>query len=948
MEFCLLGPLLVHCDGVQVPVPSGKQRAVLAALLLEAGRVVSLDQLAEVLWGPAPPRSARVTVQNYVKRLRQTLADTGKSRIATRPDGYVISVQPDELDVTRFEAFASAARAATRQGSWEDAARQARAALALWRGEPLEDAASEALAVREAPRLAEMRLQALEARIEADLHLGRAADVVAELQRLTGVHPLREHLHAQLMLAFYRTSRQCEALAAYQNARRLLIEELGTEPGIELRELHQRILTGDAGLTAPAASPSPAGSPALVPRELPAPVPHFAGRAAELAALTRLLDLAGEGMPGTVVISAIGGTAGVGKTALAVYWAHQIAHRFPDGQLYVNLRGFDPSGAPMTPGQAICKFLAALGVPADQIPADLDAQACRYRSALAGRRMLIVLDNARDADQVRPLLPASGACLAVVTSRSRLTGLVAMEAARPLSLDVLSEEEARELLVRRLGREQIAADPAAADELIKLCARLPLALAIAAARGATHPGLSLAALAAELRDAHGQLDSLDAGDAATNIRAVFSWSCQNLSAPAARMFRLLGVHPGPDISAHAAASLAGIGRDKSRAVLGELSRVSLIAEHVSGRFAFHDLLRAYAAEQATVIDGDAACQAATHRVLDHYVHSANAAARLLYPARGALALGPPCRGAAPEQFAGYRPAWAWLDSEYLVLIAATRLAGYAGFDAHAWHLPWSLSEFLDRRGHRQDWAATQRIALAAARRAGDLDGQCRAHRDLGYACAGLGCFDEAHTHLSRALDLCHQLGDQAALARVHYARARLFEMQGDQRRALGEAGQALELYRAAGHRGGEGRALNAVGWYHALLGEHRGAAAFCEQAIAVLRDLGDRAGEADAWDSLGYARHHLGRHADALACYQRAVDPYRDLGDLGSQAQALTRMGDTHHAAGSPVAARAAWRQALAIFDDLGHPSASQVRAKLASLSAAIPADQGRSPGPGI
>ena len=249
--------------------------------------------------------------------------------------------------------------------------------------------------------------------------------------------------------------------------------------------------------------------------------------------------------------------------------------------------------------------------------------------------MLIVLDNARDADQVRPLLPASGACLAVVTSRSRLTGLVAMEAARPLSLDVLSAEEARELLVRRLGGEQIAADPAAADELIRLCARLPLALAIAAARGATRPGLSLAALAAELREAHGQLDGLDAGDAATNIRAVFSWSCQNLSAPAARMFRLLGVHPGPDISAHAAASLAGIGRDKARAVLGELGRVSLIAEHVSGRFAFHDLLRAYAAEQASVIDGDAACQAAIHRVLDHYVHSANAAARLLYPARGA-------------------------------------------------------------------------------------------------------------------------------------------------------------------------------------------------------------------------------------------------------------------------------------------------------------------------
>ena len=940
MEFCLLGPLLVRCDGVQVPVPSGKQRAVLAALLLEAGRVVSLDQLAEVLWGSAPPRSARVTVQNYVKRLRQALADTGKSRIGTRSDGYVISVQPDELDVTRFEAFASAARAATRQGSWEDAARQARAALALWRGEPLEDAASEALAVREAPRLAEMRLQALEVRIEADLHLGRPADVVAELQRLTGAYPLREHLHAQLMLAFYRTSRQGEALAAYQNARRLLIEELGAEPGTELRELHQQILTGDPVLAGPEAGRSAAGRAAPVPQQLPAPAAHFTGRAAELAALTGLLNHSDDEPSKPVVISAIGGTAGVGKTALAIHWAHQIAHRFPEGQLYVNLRGFGPAGPPLTPGQAICGFLAALGISAAQIPGDLDAQACLYRSVLAGKRVLVVLDNARDADQVRPLLPASGGCLTVVTSRSRLTGLVATQGAQPLNLDVLSPAEARELLARRLGPAQVAADPAAADQLIRLCARLPLALAIAAARGATTPAATLAGLAAELRDAHGRLDTLDAGDGATNIRAVFAWSCQSLTAPAARLFRLMGVHPGPDISGRAAASLAGIGQDKARAAVAELSRASLIAEHAPGRFVFHDLLRDYAAEQARATDGAAERRAAIHRVLDHYVHSAHAAAVLLYPARGARSLRPPCPGAVPEQFAGYQPAWAWFETEYPVLIAATGLAAEAGFDAHAWHLPWTLVEFLDRRGHRHDWAATQRIALAAAHRAGDLDAQGHAHRDLGYAYTRLRDFAAGRTHLSRALDICRQRGDQNGLARAHFALAQLAELQGDPGQALSEARQALDLHTAAGRRGGRARALNAVGWYHALLGDHQQAMAFCQQAIALLRDLGDRAGEADAWDSLGYAHHQLGQHAEAVACYQRAVDPFRDLGDLGSQAQALTRIGDTYQAAGSGAAAREAWQQALAIFEGLDHPSTSLVRSKLGSPDRVVPTGQ--------
>src|SRR5205823_4521609 len=434
---------------------------LLAALLLNAGRPVSLDELAEALWGPDPPPSARVTIQNYVMRLRKALGDTGTSRIGTLPSGYAIQADASELDVARFEDLLCAARAAARERRWRDAADQARSAVSLWRGDPLADVGSELLADREVPRLAEMRLQALETRIDADLHLGCHADVITELRRLVARDPLRERLHAQLMLALYRDGRQAEALAAYQRARQVLVEELGAEPGTGLRDMHQQVLTGDPALAfvppapavppvpgpasassaaPPAASPAPAG----LPRELPAAVPHFTGRAGALAVLTELLDR--PEFSATVVISAINGTAGVGKTALAVHWAHQVSQRFPDGQLYVNLRGYDPSGAPLLSADAVRGFLDALGVPAAQIPAAPQAQAGLYRSLLSGRRVLILLDNARDVAQVRPLLPGSAGCLVLVTSRSQLTGLVAADGARVLTVDVLTDAEALALL----------------------------------------------------------------------------------------------------------------------------------------------------------------------------------------------------------------------------------------------------------------------------------------------------------------------------------------------------------------------------------------------------------------------------------------------------------------------------------------------------------------------
>jgi DNA-binding SARP family transcriptional activator len=472
VEFCLLGPLVVRSDGMLLPIAQGKQRAVLAALLVRAGKVVPAYELTELIWEGAPPRSARVTLQNYVKRLRQALGDVGPTRIRTRGPGYLIDTRPGELDLHRFSALCGTGRAAATQDDWDRAALQLRAALSLWRGQPFVDVSCPLLAARETPPLAELRMAALEDRMDADLHLGRHAHVIPELQQLAAAERLRERVHALLMRALYQAGRPADALAAYQTARQALVSELGLEPGAELRELQQRILVADPGLS-PAAGSRPTARPAggtarragfaratgaglaaatgsdraaatgagpaavtgapTVPRQLPAAA-RLAGRRAELQALTALLDDRAEADAAAVLILVIGGTAGVGKTALAAHWARQVAERFPGGQLYVDLRGCDPAAA-MPPGQALRGFLEAFEVPAGQIPADLDARAALYRSVLAGRRVLVLLDNARDGDQVRPLLPGSPGCLVVVTSRNQLTSLAAAEGAYLLTLD---------------------------------------------------------------------------------------------------------------------------------------------------------------------------------------------------------------------------------------------------------------------------------------------------------------------------------------------------------------------------------------------------------------------------------------------------------------------------------------------------------------------------------
>jgi DNA-binding SARP family transcriptional activator/tetratricopeptide (TPR) repeat protein len=709
--------------------------------------------------------------------------------------------------------------------------------------------------------------------------------------------------------------------------------------GIEM-DLNQPVLAGDAGLESPLLDGNArrAGmgntAAAVVPRQLPAAPAHFAGRHRELSWLTARLD-AGTAA-GQPVILAIGGTAGVGKTALALYWARQMQRRFPDGQLYVNLRGFDASSAPVAPADALTALLESLDMPAGRISPRLDARAGLYRSLLAGRRMLIVLDNARDEAQVRSLLPGDPACVVLVTGRSQFAGLVAAEGARPLTLDVLSETEARQLLATHLGTERVAAEAVEVAELTALCARLPLALAITAARAALRPEFPLASLAADLRDVRQRLDWLDAGDQAADVRAVFFWSYRLLGESAARMFRLLGIHPGPDITAAAAASLTGIPPAQAPTALAELTRAHLLTEYIPGRFAFHDLLRAYATERAHADDSLAERRAAIHRALDHYLHTANNGMLLIDEAPWPLMPQPHQPGAVPEELGSYAQAMAWFTAEHPVLRAMICEAAHSGFHAHASQLPAAMESYLSRTGRWDEWATVNRTALAAARRLGDQQAQARAHYCIGHALYHKGSRRSGRPHIEYALRLLKKIGDGSGQARTHTAIASAL---GEQRRygqALEHAECALHLCQKGGDRAGQAFALNEVGWYHAALGDHQRALRYCAMALAQHRELGHRFGEASTLDSLGYCCHQAGRYDEAAAYYQQALRALADVGDRYFRAHTLIHLGETHHATGHHEATRDAWQQALAILDDLHHPDAATIRGKLHDLTASV------------
>jgi len=935
MRVRLLGPVDVIDGGEILPVSGLRRKAVLATLALHVGEVVGTGRLVDAVWGETAP-AALNTLQSHVSYLRTVL---GKAAIVARPPGYLLGLGDDGTDVLLAERL-------LREGAQSpDPARAAtdlREALALWRGRPLADLTGLAWLEQQAGRLDLLREQIMHALSEARLAAGEHRQLVPELEQAAADHPLDEQVHAQLMTALYRSGRQADALAVYQRLRSTLAEELGLAPGPALRELETAILRQDATLdaSAPAVSLRPAAPPVpavLVPAQLPPPVAAFAGRDAELARLDAIGDGQADEASG-VTIAVITGTAGVGKTALAVNWAHRVAARFPGGQLYVDLRGFDPAGPALDPGQALRRFFEALAVPPERIPAGLDDQVALYRSLLAGQRVLVLLDNARDAGQVRPLLPSSPGCLAIVTSRNHLAGLVAGHGAHPLGLDLLTPEGARELLSRRVGADRADREPDAVYEIIAGCARLPLALTIAAARAATNPRFPLAVVAADLREAGHALDPFDGDDVATDIRAVFSWSYRALSPDTARVFRLLGLHPGPDMTVSAAASLAGITPDRARALLAELTRGHLVSERRPGRYALHDLLQAYATEQARDHDDAAARRAAVGRLLDHWLHTACAAATLLDPFFAPDTPGPPLPGAVVGAPATAEEALSWFTAEHATLLAAVPLAVWSGLPGHAWRLAWALSTFLLRRGCWDDHARACQASLDAARRAGDTAGEAHALLLLALGDARSGRRDAA-PRFRASLRLLEAVGGYtSSQVTAHSSLIWIAEQEERYGDMLGHAVRALELSRAAGDQMLEIMSLNDVGYSHARLGNYGQAIAYCGQALAGSRTAGERNWESAAWDSLGYIHHKLGDHQRAVTCYERSLDLCRELADRYNEAGTLDRLGDVHHSAGDARAAGWAWTQALRTLNELGHPDSDRVRAKLRVPDGRLPA----------
>jgi DNA-binding SARP family transcriptional activator len=926
VEFQLLGDLEMRVDGRTVDLGHARQRCVLAVLLLEANRAVPADQLFERVWAGQVPQRARNTLAGYVSRLRQVLTPAGGATI-TSASGYLLTVDPAAVDLVRFRRTIAEARAA---GPESDALALFDEALGLWRGT--------AFAGLDTPWLNAMRetvdAERLAAELERNdlaLEAGRHAALLGELPVRSAAYPFDERLAGQLMLALYRGGRQADALRRYQQLRTCLADELGADPSPPLQQLHRRILTNDPDL-APVAAPAhrpvrPANRPP-VPRQLPPPPRSFTGRIRELAVLDALADEAAD-QPTAVQVAAVCGTAGVGKTALALRWANRAAGRFGDGQLYVNLHGYDPSSAMTPPAAAMRSLLDTLGVPPSCIPADADAQSGLYRSLLADRQMLLVFDNARDADQVVPLLPGAGRCLVVVTSRRRLTGLVTNYGAHPIELDLLTPTEAYDMLADRLGRQRMAADPEAVQAIIDRCARLPLALAIVEARTTTRMDFPLGHIAADLAHAPDSLTTFDGGDAMSDVRSVFSWSYRTLTGRGARLFRLLGLHPGPDISTAAAASLAGSSTADARAALAELVNACLVTEPVAGRHGLHDLLRAYARQLTDCIDDDQQRHAAVHRMLDHYLHTANAAALVQQPHRRRLDLPTPLPGVLPEDLVDYDESIAWFAREHPILLGAIHLGVTAGFNDHVGKLAWTMWTFLDREGRLHDLDAVGQSALVAACRLDDPAAQATAHRMLGVACHARNHHRDAYSHLEQAANLYRRANDQIGVGDAYYNLVAVSEAQGHHPKALDHAKQALAQYQVAGDKRGQAQALNSIGWCHTNLGDHALAIDLCQQALDLQQALDDRVSQAATLQSLGFAHCKLGQHRQALVRYGQALDIFRKLDYRLYLADTLIRAGDTHDAAGDTDAAVAAWREGLAILEDLDHPGAKQLRAKV-------------------
>ncbi|GAB2694460.1 AfsR/SARP family transcriptional regulator [Kitasatospora kifunensis] len=938
VRFNLLGPVNVTLPDGKVVLPSGGPRAVLVMLLVNANRVVSVEQLASAVWGEDRPSTACASLRNHVLRLRRMLGDNTGLRLRTVAPGYLITTNPGELDVEVFLEGCRLGAEQLRAGEVVTARQTLSTALDLWRGEPFADLPPCVDGAARAHQLDETRMKAWQDRVDADLRLGRHRELVAELRGLTQAHPLREALHGQLMLALYRADRQAEALAVYQDLRRRLVAELGVEPSVQVADLQLRILAADPSLlesvqrsengeTAPgraagtgqsgngpgsgASTTDPArNAPAgYTPRNsLPRDVADFTGRGPET---DRLLAAAAAPATSAVVISAIDGMAGVGKTALAVHVAHALADQYADGQVFIDLHGFTPGQTPLEPGTALARLLRAVGVSEDVLPSDPEERALLWRSVAAEHRLLIVLDNAVDAAQVRPLLPGSPGSLVLVTSRRRMPALAGAGA---LSLDVLGPDTALALFGQICGPDRIVGEEDAVAEIVRLCGYLPLAIRITAARLAHRGAWTPSHLLARLRERISLPTELRTQD--QSVAAAFAVSYDALAPDQQRIFRLAGLHPGDDFSAYALAALADLPLTETEDLVEELHDHHLLIERSLGRYTFHDLLRQHAHGLARAEESDATRQAALERLFDYYSHTAAAAADILYPHESHRRPHPPKPATPTDPLRGEESARIWLDTELTNLITAGTHP-VAAANRHSSDLSGILARYLDHYGHYSRSLTLHTAAAEATTATGDLAGHATAQTNLAGSYWLLGRYPDAIDCFQASLLVFRNIGDQAGERRVLTNLGATYAQLSRHQEAIDHFTWAMAAYEAAGDRAGQVIVLNNLGATCERTKDFEQAARYHRQAIALAREVGDHVTEGRALANLGMTLHHLDQPAEAAQVLHQALAMATNAGDRTRQLFALNGLGDIERAT-DPAQALARHQQAREICASIG------------------------------
>jgi tetratricopeptide (TPR) repeat protein/DNA-binding SARP family transcriptional activator len=946
MLFSLLGDVTARQGGRLLPFGGGRQRAVLAVLLFHPNTVVRRTEIVRLAWGEQddPPRTIDALVADYISRLRNAFRQAGADgevHLIARQPGYLLEVDEETIDWHRFSRLVDRARRARDAAEMDDAARLLWEGLALWRGPALADVGPALDPIRR--QMEERRLAAAEDLAEIELTRGRADRVVPLLIDLTISHPVRERLVALLIQALHAAGRRDEAVAAYQRSRRQLANMLGLDPAEAIEDAYQALLSGQR----------PNGHPPAGPAQLPLDTANFVGRTAELAELLALAPVqpadpasgsgpvepvgasvpyAGPPASGAGVICVIDGMAGVGKTALAVRAAHQLARWFPDGQLFLDLHGYTVKAPRVEPAEALGRMLRSLGVAGESIPQHLDDRAALYRGRLAARRMLILLDNAYSADQVRLLLPAAPGCLVLVTSRRRLA---ALDDAHPLSLETLPAPDAVTLFSRVAGAERVSGQHAEIERIADLCGGLPMAIRIAAARLRNHPAWQPRYLADRLSDAQDPPWDLDDGE--RSIAAAFTLSYRDLTGAQRRMFRLLGLVPGSDVDAYTAAALIEAPAGRAERLLQDMLDAHLLGQQVEERYRFHDLMRFFAADLAAAEDSRADRRAALARLLNYQLQTASSAMNVLFPHERDRRPRISISTASGPDVSARSAARAWLDTERSNLIAAAALAAEHGWPDHTRHLDTTLYRYLITGAHYTDALELHQHALSAVRGQRDRAGEGTILDHLGNTYRRLGRYEEALAHFRAALAAHEEVGDRVEEAITLTSIGAVLGLHGRYDDALGHLRRALALDRRVGNLANEANTLVNLGNVHTFGGDSDEGVAHYQRALRIFADIGDRAGEGTVVANLGNFHLRSGDYDEAVAHYQRALRIFADIGDRAGQGLALTNLGEVHERCGRYDLALEHLQQALEIFRAIGHrPNQSETLSLLASAYAAL------------